>query len=75
MHAARLEPVSGGQDISAEAVPADFAPLLGAAPDERYLVVRRTSFGADGALVEYVVSYLDPSDFSIHVEFGGSPRV
>ncbi|OZG61451.1 transcriptional regulator, GntR family [Bifidobacterium lemurum] len=70
MKAAHMEPESGVQDATVEALPEEYLEQLEAIASDRFLVVRRSSFDAEGNLVEYVVSYLNPDHFSLHVEFG-----
>lgn len=70
MKAAGMEPVSGAQDATVAHVPERYRTCLGDGMDGVFLEVRRISYGEDGRPVEYVVSYLDPRHFSLHVEFG-----
>lgn len=71
MKAAGMEPVAGVQDATVEPLPQEYCEHLDASPTDRFLTVRRASVDADGRLVEYVESYLNPDHFSLHVEFGG----
>jgi GntR family transcriptional regulator len=70
MKAAGMIPERGVQDASVESVPAQYRDQLGIQDAERFLVVRKASVDRHGTLVEYVVSYLDPEHFSLHIEFG-----
>lgn len=68
--AAGLHGTRGEQCISVQMLgPAD-AALLARTPGEPFLHAERTTLTADGALVEHVVSLLDPARFSFHLTFG-----
>ncbi|MCE7003750.1 GntR family transcriptional regulator [Kibdelosporangium philippinense] len=67
--AARLIPAGGEQWIGTEALAADAAKLLERPVGELFLHATRTSFDADGGLVEHVVSLLDPVRFRFHLKF------
>jgi GntR family transcriptional regulator len=70
LRAAGLHGTRGEQRISVRPLgPAD-AELLGRAAGELFLRAERTTLTADGALVEHVVSLLDPARFSFHLTFG-----
>ncbi|MCI1833146.1 MAG: GntR family transcriptional regulator [Bifidobacterium sp.] len=73
MKAAGMNPHSGVQDATVETVPERYRDQLGVTAEDRFLVVRRASLDAHGDLVEYVVSYLNPEHFSLHIEFGRTP--
>ncbi|MFI5607318.1 GntR family transcriptional regulator [Amycolatopsis sp. NPDC051903] len=63
-------PASGDQWITAQPLDAGAAALLGRPAGELFLKATRTSVDPDGALVEHVVSLLDPGRFSFHLTFG-----
>lgn len=72
MQAAGLIPLTGDVDITAEAVGHAVGEALGKPAATVFLLSERRSYGVDGALVEYVRSYLDPSHFTMHITIGGS---
>jgi len=61
---------SGEQWISAVPLDAAAAGLLERSPGELFLQSTRTTLTMGGALVEHVVSLLDPSRFRFHLTFG-----
>ncbi|MEO2314459.1 hypothetical protein ABG874_04990 [Bifidobacterium pseudocatenulatum] len=60
-----FSPVSGGFGTLEEN-----ASILEKTADSVFLLSERHSFDADGELVEYVRSFLDPSHFTMHVTVG-----
>lgn len=63
--------VAGGEQwVGLESLDAEAAALLERPPGEPFLRAVRTSTDADGALVEHVVSLLDPARFRLHLTFG-----
>ncbi|NEG54257.1 GntR family transcriptional regulator [Bifidobacterium platyrrhinorum] len=74
MKAAGMTPCGGVQDATVACVPAQYRSYLDVDEREMFLEVRRISYGEDGEPVEYVLSYLNPRHFSLHVEFGDRPE-
>ncbi|MCE0761711.1 GntR family transcriptional regulator [Pseudonocardia kujensis] len=72
LRAAGLHGVAGDQWISVEPLDAADAALLEREPGAPFLRAVRVTRGADGGLVEHVVSLLDPQRFRFHLTFGGS---
>ncbi|WP_418969448.1 GntR family transcriptional regulator [Alloscardovia omnicolens] len=68
MQAAGLIPVSGTQDATVCTLPKKYASFF-TKKDIPLLEVKSANFNQAGKLVEYVVSYLDPHHFSLHVEY------
>ncbi|OTA26036.1 hypothetical protein B9G54_06145 [Alloscardovia macacae] len=68
MQAAGLVPVSGMQDATVSSAPKKYAKYL-SKKVKHFLEVRLASFNDEGQLVEYVISYLDPHHFSLHMDF------
>ena len=72
MKASGMVPCSGVQDATVATVPDQYRAWLEPEGDaaRQFLEVRRISYGEDGEPVEYVLSYLHPEHFSLHIEFG-----
>ncbi|MBW3082484.1 GntR family transcriptional regulator [Bifidobacterium phasiani] len=71
MRAAGMTPAGGVVDIAAEALGEAAGAALGKPAETVFLLSERRSYAADGSLVEYVRSYLDPSHFTMHIAIGG----
>ncbi len=70
--AAGLRAEGGEQWIGTQVLSAEAAVLLERRAGEVFLHATRTSTDARGALVEHVVSLLDPARFRFHLTFGGA---
>ncbi|MHA6623273.1 GntR family transcriptional regulator [Pseudonocardia sp. DLS-67] len=70
LRAAGLAGTGGEQWIAAVPLDDAAAALLERSPGELFLQSTRTTLTAGGALVEHVVSLLDPARFRFHLTFG-----
>lgn len=70
LKAAGLVASAGRQRVDVHRLEAWEAELLGQPEGSGYLRSVRTSFDAEGAFVEHVVSLLDPTRFSLVLDFG-----
>ncbi len=70
LNAAGLVASAGRQRVDVHRLDAREALLLGQPEGTGYLRSMRTSFDAEGTFVEHVVSLLDPSRFSLVLDFG-----
>lgn len=70
LRAAGLHGSGGEQWISMEPLDGAAAALLEREPGTPFLRAVRVTRGADGGLVEHVVSLLDPTHFRFHLTFG-----
>ena len=71
LRAAGLHPAGGEQWIGVLPLDAAAAGLLERRPGDLFLHATRTTLTADGELVEYVESLLDPARSQFHLTFGG----
>lgn len=69
MEQAGLRTASGYMNVSADRL-GPIAETLEKTPGTVFLLSERHNFGDDGALVEYVRSFLDPGHFTLHVTTG-----
>lgn len=70
LQAAGLHVERGEQSVDMALLEAPDAALLGRAPGTPFLRSTRITVTHDGALVEHVVSLLDPAHFRLHLHFG-----
>jgi GntR family transcriptional regulator len=66
---AGLRPQSGEEWAEIECLDDNSARLVGARPGTPFLRTRRLVRDAEGTVIEYVVSLLDPRHFALHLEF------
>lgn len=62
--------VRGEQRVNARSLTVEEGRILGRDPSEWFLHTVRTTWSADGRVVEYVDSVLDPLRFEVRMEFG-----
>ncbi|MCF2706120.1 GntR family transcriptional regulator [Arcanobacterium haemolyticum] len=69
LRATGMRVTNGYQNVSARRVTGEDARLLHAEEGSRMIVSERVGLGADGELVEYVNSWLNPDHFTLHLSF------
>ena len=66
---AGLRAASGEEWAEIECLSAEDAAIAGVTPGTPFLRTRRLVRDAEGEVIEYVVSLLDPKHFALHLEF------
>lgn len=69
LRSAGLVPDHGEEWADIEMLNAEDAAILGCAPGTAFLRTRRLTRAADGRVIEYVTSLLNPAHFALHLEF------